>query len=413
VGELAGDVSPGAVAVGEEEAEALRLMAEAAKAEPHDPDYYHILGEGLLRAGKVPEALRMCREAVERDPVNAEYRFALGCAEWRAGQVARAERAFREALQRRPDDPVSLNALGAALVRLHRDTEAVTTLEKALKLDPQGAGAHSNLGVALWAAGDHPGVVRSFQRAIRLDSEEPDFHRNLARAQRALGRPAEAATVLRNMIRRWPDRAGLYLDLAETFHEAGQPDEATRALDEAHRLDPTAIAERPRSRELRDTLRLEGVRDEARRGRRSRANPLAIVHDAALELVHTLAGLSRKVQVATVGVLLLTLGLGWFAWKVAPHYVTHYLVEDDLADVARAPVKDDNVVRARLRRTVERRGLAALDVSRCEVKSDPGWRTLTCAYAVRAQVLPGLWRDLHFELDVAEPYLVEPDPIVF
>ena len=126
-----------------------------------------------------------------------------------------------------------------------------------------------------------------------------------------------------------------------------------------------------------------------------------------------LASLSRRVQVATVGVLLLALALGWFAWQVAPHYVTHYLVEDDLAAVARSPVKDDDVVRERLRRTVERRGLAALDVSRCEVKSDPGWRTLTCAYAVRAQVLPGLWRDLHFELDVAEPYLVEPDPIIF
>ena len=57
----------------------------------HDPDYYHILGEALLRAGTGRGGdPQVCREAVERDPLNAEYRFGLGWALWRrAGRATR------------------------------------------------------------------------------------------------------------------------------------------------------------------------------------------------------------------------------------------------------------------------------------------------------------------------------------
>ena len=51
------------------------------------------------------------------------------------------------------------------------------------------------------------------------------------------------------------------------------------------------------------------------------------------------------------------LAFGWFAWQVAPHYVRHYLLEDDVAVVARAPVRDDPIVRDRLRHAVQSRGL--------------------------------------------------------
>ena len=410
LGDLGGDTTLPAGAAGDEEREALRLMADAARAEPNDPDYYHILGEALLRAGKVQEATRVCREAVERDPLSAEYRYALGCALWQAGQAAQAEQAFREAVQRQPDDPVSLTALGAALVRLHREMEAVALLDKAIALDSQDAKAWSNLGAALWGAGDHPGALRAFQRAVRIDPEQIDLHRNLALAQRALDRAPEAVRVLQDMIRRWPDRADVHLDLAEAFHAAGRSGEATRALDEAHRLDPRAIAGRPRSREIRDALRLGGVRQEARRERSPRPGPLAAASDVVVDLV---GGFRPRVQALSVAALLVALVLGWLSWQVAPHYVTRFLLKDDLAGVARSPVNDDAIVRDRLRRTVERHGVEELDPDRCEVRSDPGWRRISCDYAVRVELLPGLWRSLSFFVEVEQPYLAEPEPTIF
>ncbi len=410
LGDLADDTGP----VGDEEREALRLMADAARAEPNDPDYYHILGEALLRTGKVKEAMKVCREAVERDPLSAEYRFALGCALWRSGEVARAERAFREAVQRQAGDPRSLNALGAALARLHRQPEAVSTLEKALKIDPQNAEIHANLGVAQWGGGDRRGALRSFTRALRTDPERPEHHLNLALAQRARGRAAEATQVLQNMIQRWPDQADLYLELAEAFHEAGRPAEATRALDEAQRLDPAAIAQRPRSREIRDALRLGGVRSEAQSERGARRGGVSRLSDGAWSALDLAGRLRPRMQVLSVVALLAALGLGWFSWQVAPHYFTHYLLEDDVAVLARAPVRDDAVVRDRLRHAVQKRGLEeSVDVDRCQVTTRPRWRTITCEYAVPAQLLPGLRRDLPFRLDVEQPYLVEREPVVF
>jgi Flp pilus assembly protein TadD len=397
-----------------EDREALRLMASAARAEPNDPDYYHILGEALLRSGRVREAERPCREAVERDPLNPDYRFALGCVRWRLGQAGPAETAFREAVQRRPEDVRSLNALGAALVRLHREPEAVSTLEKTLKLDPQSADAHSNLGVALWGAGDRPGALRCFQRAVRIDPEQPDLHRNLALAQRAQGRASEAVGVLRNMIRRWPTRTDLHLDLAEAFHAAGLHAEATRALDEAQRLDPAAIAGRSRSREIRDALRLREVQGEVERERSPRPGLPAYLLHLPLDLVASVGALRPRVKVAGSLVLFALLALGWASWRLFPHYVTSYLIQDDITVIARAPVRDDAIVRDRLAHAVRRRGLEGrLDPDRCEIETRPGWRQISCGYTVETDLLPGFRRTLRFHLDVEEPYLVDRDPMIF
>ena len=43
----------------------------------------------------------------------------------------------------------------------------------------------------------------------------------------------------------------------------------------------------------------------------------------------------------------------------------------------------------------------------------PGGVRISCDYAVRAHVLPGLWRTLHFTVDVDQPYIAEPEPIIF
>ena len=401
--------------VGEsDDREALRLMASAARAEPNDPDYYHILGEALLRAGRVREAEGACREAVERDPLNPDYRFALGFVLWRLEQPGPAETAFREAVQRRPEDARSLNALGAALVRLHREPEAVSTLEKTLKIDPRSADAHSNLGVALWGAGDRRGALRCFQRAVRLDPGQADLHRNLALAQRALGRAPEAVSVLRNMIRRWPTRADLHLDLAEAFHDAERHAEATRALDEAQRLDPAAIAGRSRSREIRAGLRLRGVQGEIERERGPRPGLVARLLHLLFDLVAFLGALRPRVKMAGSLVLFVLLALGWASWRLFPHYVTSYLIQDDITVIARAPVRDDAIVRDRLAHAVRRRGLEGpLDPDRCQIETRPGWRQISCDYAVETTLLPGFRRTLRFNVDVEEPYLADPDPKVF
>jgi hypothetical protein len=216
------------------------------------------------------------------------------------------------------------------------------------------------------------------------------------------------------MVRRWPTRADLYLDLAEAFHDAGQHAEATRALDEAQRLDPAAIAGRPRSREIRDALRLRGVKGEIAREKEPRPAPLAFLLHLPLDLIAYLGALRPRVKVAGSLVLLALVALAWMSLRLLPHYVTSYLIQDDIIVIARAPVRDDAIVRDRLAHAVRRRGLDGhLDPERCQVETRPGWRQISCRYAVEAALLPGFRPTLRFHLDVEEPYSVEREPKIF
>jgi Flp pilus assembly protein TadD len=421
LGDLAGEEASLADGKGEaispppaDDRETLRLMKGAARAEPDDPDYYYILGEALLRAGRAREALGACHEAVDRDPLNPDYRFALGCVLWRLGQAHLAEGAFRESVQRRPEDAASLNALGAALIRLDRAPEAVAVLGRALKIDPRLAEAHSNLGIARWCTGDHAAALRSLQRAVHVGPDEPELQRNLARAQAAMGLTPEAVSLLRSMIRRWRQRADLHLDLAEVLHDMGRHGEAARALDEAQRLDPAAIAGRARSREIRDALRLRAVRGEVARERGHGPGPLARLLSLPLDLIAALGSLRPRLKVAATLTLVVLAAGGWATWRLLPHYVTSLLIRDDITVIARAPVRDDDVVRDRLAHAVRRRGLEGrLHPERCRVDTRPGWRQISCTYAVEVDLLPGLRRALLFRIEVEEPYLVEPAPVVF
>ena len=215
------------------------------------------------------------------------------------------------------------------------------------------------------------------------------------------------------MVRRWPTRADLHLDLAEALHDAGRHDEATRALDEAQRLDPAAIAGRPRSREIRDALRLRGVQGEVEREKRPRLGPLESLLHLPVDLIAYVGALRPRVKVAASLALLTLLALGWASLRLLPHYVTSYLILDDITVIARAPVRDDAVVRDRLAHAVRRRGLdGRLDPERCHIETRPGWRRISCSYSVEAALLPGFRPTLRFDLDVEEPYLVERDPII-
>jgi Flp pilus assembly protein TadD len=397
----------------EEEAESLRLMVRAAKAEPHDPDYFHILAGALLRAGKVSEALAMSRQAAEREPANGEYLLGLGSVLWCDGRMDEAERAFREAVERRPEDVASLNALGAVLVRLGREGEAVPLLKRGLRVEPHNADAHSNLGAALWGAGDPAEALRSFRRAVRLDPDNVDLARNLALAQRAHGQASRAVRVLQKAVLRWPLRAELRLDLVEALHDADRADDVARVLEDLSRLDPSALAERPRVGAFRDALRLEGMKSEIVRARRARRRPFAELGGRVLDALEWLGDLRPRARVVGAGGLLVALVLVWIAWNLAPPYVTHFLLQDDIAAVARVPVEDDGFVRDHLRRTIQRRGLEdRLDADRCEVTTDPGRRRISCEYAVRLHVLPGVWRTMTLRIHVEQPFLAEPKPLV-
>jgi Flp pilus assembly protein TadD len=403
--------SPEVVDVDPDPREVLRAFGRAASREPGEPDYDFLLGCARLRAGQPGRAAVHCADAVRLDRSNPEYHFALGCALWQLGRVEEAERAFREAAELRPGDAEARNAWGGALVRLGRSAEAVAELEAALKAEPRLAEAHGNLGVALWGLDRRADAVRALRRAVRLAPDEPDPLRNLGLALLELGRPDQAVDVLRRAAALSPGQAPALLDLAEAAFAAGRRAEAASALDRAAGLDATAIGSRPRSLAARDALRLDRLREDADGAPRDRPDLQGAALHALLGAGETLGGvLHLRGRVTTLVFLGAALALAVAGARLLPPFVDHYLLRDAVTVVARAPVDDDANVRDRLAHAIHDRGMqSVVEAERCEIRTRPSWRRITCEYAVRRDLLPGWTRTLSFRLDVEQPYVVRPE----
>jgi Flp pilus assembly protein TadD len=403
-----GDPAP--ASAGELDArEVLRVFGRAAAREPTEPDYDYLLGCALLRAGQPARAAERCADAIRLHLFNPDYHFALGCALWRLERYDEAEGAFREAAGLQPRDMEARNARAAALVVLGRSAEAVSDLEFVVAMAPRFAEAHATLGAALWSVGRRPEAVKAFRRGARLGPKQPDLWRNLGLALLEDGRARDAVEPLRKAAALSPGRAGPLLDLAEAAFEAGRSAHATQALETACRLDPTAIASRPRTLAVREALQLERLRGPAppRSWRPDLSGTSVAVLLGAEELVRGAFRLRGRI----LSGLLLTgaLIVAGLAVRVLPPYVDHYLLSDDVAVVARAPVDDDANVRDRLEHAVrDRKMQSVVDAGRCEIVSRPSWRRITCEYTVALEILPGWTRVVPFRIDTEQPYVTRP-----
>ena len=112
--------------------------------------------------------------------------------------------------------------------------------------------------------------------------------------------------------------------------------------------------------------------------------------------------------------LLLVAGLavvGYGAYRVVPPHITRYLLQDDIAGIAGAPVRDDADVLDRLMHAVQERGLSDhVRESNFEIRTQPKWRRIICRYEVPVEILPGLVHTFRFHIETEKPYIVEPDP---
>jgi Flp pilus assembly protein TadD len=389
---------------------ALRLFQRAARRSPHDADYHYILGRALLRARRFSEAAGVCREAVQLDPQGADYHHALGAALWGLERYGDAEASFREAARLRPDDPASLNDLGCALARLGRERQAVAVLHQALDHEASEADIRGNLGVVLWARGRTAGALRAFREAVRLAPEDRELKRNLALALGGAGRYDEALPLLDELARNGPAQADAHLDRAEALHALGRDAEAEKAIDEALRLDAMALAARPHIGEMLDARRLKRLVEELARERPPAGSELASRVIVAVEdATGGLAGVRRR-----AASLLLAAGVavaGYAAYRAVPPHVTRYLLQDDIAGIAGAPLREDADVLDRLMHAARERGLSAhVRESSFEIHTRPKWRRIVCRYEVPVEILPGLVYTFRFHIETEKPYIVEPDP---
>jgi hypothetical protein len=121
-------------------------------------------------------------------------------------------------------------------------------------------------------------------------------------------------------------------------------------------------------------------------------------------------GAFRRRAVSLLAAAALALA-AYAAYRVIPHHVSRFLLEDDIVGIAGAPIRDDADILDRLMHAVDERGLGAyIRESNFEIRTRPKWRRIICRYEVPVHILPGVVHTLRFHIETEKPYLAAPDP---
>lgn len=394
----------------------MRALRRAAAAQPDDPDYWFMLGSAHARRGEDEEALTALREALRSPAAEASYRRSLGAALFRVGRLEEARDTFERVLAEHPGDARAASGLALCELRLERPAEAVRRL-RGLRPPPAERAAHrSNLGAALWSAGDAAAAESAFRAACRARPRDPTFHRNLGRALLARGKPARAAACFREALRLDPRQAAGHFDLGDALFASGSHAEAEAAYERGAALGPGVAASRPQTQVAWNSIRLERTRDEL--GALAAPSLVSPVLARSLDLLHRIDRWLDVVatpgrRAATAGLVLLVLLFARVTLVVLPHYVAHYRLQDEVVELSRMPTRDDARVLQGVLDAARRHGrdryLAAEAV---RVSADRDRRRVAFRYEVELSLLPGLVARLPFRVEVEQPFVTEPEPIV-
>jgi Flp pilus assembly protein TadD len=356
--------------------EAIEAFRRAAWLEPDEADFHFILGEALLRAGRPAESAVAFEEATWADPASGQYQMALGFALRCTGRINDAVSAFRQAVLLLPGDAHARNALGVCLMDLGQTGEGVRQLALGAGAAPSSADLHLNLGMALVATGSREDAVAPLRRAAELAPGDPEARVQLGAVLQTLGREAEAHAAF-----------GEALSLAPR-HLESRPE--LRAVFEALAL--TDLRQR-----LRDELALP-----RRRGRWFLA-PLGLLLDY-------LPTVPRRVGAALAVVVLALVALT--TARLAHTYLDALAMREDVARIARTPVRDDGEVLARLMSAVDRHQLTgAIQPGQFTIESQRSFRRIRCEYSVPFSVWRGLGGSIPFRIDVDSPVLIPNEDV--
>jgi TolB-like protein/Flp pilus assembly protein TadD len=201
----------------EDNAEARRLLTEAAQIEPNstlalgDLAMIHIFdgqwGWGISRDQSLAAAAEAARRAVSIDEGNAWAHIALGFVELFAG----------------------------------RHSESVQRLERAIEISPNDPHAHGHLGFTLSFSGEPQAAIAQLEQAMRLSPRDPFlafWYTAWALAAFSAERYEDAVEWAKKTIEEKPRHPGAYRLLAAFYAQLGQIEEAKVALEELLRLMP-------------------------------------------------------------------------------------------------------------------------------------------------------------------------------
>jgi len=250
-------------------AEALPLMEQAMRLNPHYPPFYlGDLGWTYNLLGRHAEAVTTLKEAVSRGPTLIVYYFILANSyvqQWATQQEANAHTlahalaAAQQTLTLNNSFPRGYSALGSVYLWQKQYEQALVTMEQAITLDPNTADGYARLAEALSRIGRSREGVGMAEQALHCKSDIVDLHLNsVGTAYYLAGKPAEAIAPLQQYLTRYPNILSAHLMLAAVYSELGQTHEARQEVAEVLRINSTFSMEVHKERApIRDPATLE------------------------------------------------------------------------------------------------------------------------------------------------------------
>jgi tetratricopeptide (TPR) repeat protein len=197
-----------------------------------------VMGNALLRMGRIQEAIGHYEQALRIKPDYAEAHNSLGVALGKVGKIQEAIGHYEQALRIKPDFAEAHNSLGVALEQVGKIQEAIRRYEQALRFIPDYAEAHNNLGVVLWRAGRIQEAIEHYEQAVRIKPDLAEAHNNLGVVLAQVGRIQEAIGHCEQALRIKPDYAVAHNSFGVALGKVGKIQEAIGHYEQALRIKP-------------------------------------------------------------------------------------------------------------------------------------------------------------------------------
>lgn len=217
--------------------EALELLMESVKLEPHHSVIRANYALALKMEGNIDEAVTELRKAVELDPNNANGYALLGLALIEQGKNGNeAIRNLQKAITLNPNLADPHANLGRALAEKELYDEAIYEFRKAIRLDPEDIIVSMNLGLLLALKGLHHEAVFEFKRCVQLDPANDKLRVYLAKSLKQIEQTNNAIKELFKALAINPKNGEIYLRLAEIYYSIGEYSKAWSAACSAQKL---------------------------------------------------------------------------------------------------------------------------------------------------------------------------------
>ena len=151
---------------------------------PGHPVATQLLGNAMMRQGKMAEAIPYLVDALQLKPDNSETLWCLGLCYYTINNLPLAEEYARRSIALQGSDPKAHLLLGNIRFKQNRLDDAEAAIQLAIKLQRMPKGYvlyHYYLGNVLYAKGDLQGALREFQLELLND---PDIDPAIGNAQK-------------------------------------------------------------------------------------------------------------------------------------------------------------------------------------------------------------------------------------